>query len=43
MIKVLLLDDHPMVRRGLRMRLGLEPDVEIAGEARNGEAAALVG
>ena len=43
MIKVLLLDDHPMVRRGLRMRLGLEPDVEIVGEARSGkEALSLV-
>jgi DNA-binding NarL/FixJ family response regulator len=36
MIKVLLVDDHPMVRCLLRMRLGLEPDVEILGEARNG-------
>jgi DNA-binding NarL/FixJ family response regulator len=36
MIKVLLVDGHAMVRRGLRMRLGLEPDVEIVGEAENG-------
>ena len=43
MIKVLLVDDHTMVRRGLRMRLGLEPDVEIVGEARDGrEALSLV-
>ena len=39
MIKLLLVDDQIMVRRGLRMRLALEPDLEIIGEASNGREA----
>lgn len=31
--RVFLVDDHPAVRRGLRMLLGLESDLEICGEA----------
>jgi DNA-binding NarL/FixJ family response regulator len=39
MIRVLLADDEPTIRRPLRMRLELEPDMRIAGEAGDGAAA----
>jgi DNA-binding NarL/FixJ family response regulator len=39
MIRLLLVDDEPAVRQGLRMRLALEPDMLIIGEADNGAAA----
>ena len=39
MITLLLVDDQPAVRQGLRMRLGLEDDLRIVGEAGDGEAA----
>ncbi len=35
-IGVVLADDHPIVLKGLRGLLGLEPDIEILGEATNG-------
>lgn len=35
-IKILIVDDEKTVRAGLRMRLELEPDLAIAGEAGNG-------
>jgi DNA-binding NarL/FixJ family response regulator len=38
-IRILLVDDHAVVRQGLRMFLGLDPDVEIVGEAANGAQA----
>ncbi len=36
MIKILLVDDDPNVRRGVRMNLTLEPDFSVVGEAGNG-------
>jgi DNA-binding NarL/FixJ family response regulator len=38
-IRVLLVDDEPQVLRGLRMRLGLEADIRVVGEAADGLAA----
>jgi DNA-binding NarL/FixJ family response regulator len=38
-IRVLLVDDHAMVRRGMRDFLGLHPDIEIVGEAGDGAGA----
>jgi NarL family two-component system response regulator LiaR len=38
-ITVLIVDDHTIVRQGLRSLLELMDDIEIAGEAANGEAA----
>jgi two-component system response regulator NreC len=38
-IRVLLADDHMIVRDGLRSLLGRDGDVEVIGEAQNGKAA----
>jgi NarL family two-component system response regulator LiaR len=38
-IRVLLADDHSVVRQGLRMFLSLDSDLEIVGEAANGSEA----
>lgn len=38
-IKVLLVDDHSVVRQGLRMFLNLEEGLEVVGEAENGAEA----
>ncbi|MDF2538654.1 MAG: response regulator transcription factor [Herbinix sp.] len=34
-MKILIIDDHPLVRRGLSFVLSLEKDIEIVGEACN--------
>jgi DNA-binding NarL/FixJ family response regulator len=38
-IRVLLADDHPVVREGLRGMLSTEPDMEVTGEAASGTEA----
>jgi len=39
MIRLLIADDHKVVRQGLRFLLQHEPDIEIVGEAADGEEA----
>lgn len=41
MIKVFIVDDHALVREGLRMILSTAPDIEVVGEAHSGEAALM--
>ncbi|MGO4499385.1 response regulator [Paenibacillus sp. 2RAB27] len=38
-IKVMIVDDHDMVRVGLRTYISLEPGLEVVGEAPNGQSA----
>jgi DNA-binding NarL/FixJ family response regulator len=38
-IRILIADDHSVVRQGLRMFLSLDPELEVIGEAENGEEA----
>lgn len=38
-IRILLVDDHTVVRRGLRLAFDLEDDLEVVGEAANGQEA----
>jgi two-component system, NarL family, response regulator LiaR len=38
-IRILIADDHGVVRQGLRMFLGLDQDLEVVGEAEDGEQA----
>jgi two-component system, NarL family, response regulator LiaR len=42
LIKVLLVDDHGMVREGIKYYLETEDGIEVVGEAFNGTEAALV-
>ena len=38
-IRILIVDDHSVVRQGLRMFLSLDPELEVTGEASNGQEA----
>jgi len=38
-VRVLLVEDHTIVREGLKTMLSLQPDLEVVGEAADGEAA----
>lgn len=38
-IRVLIVDDEPIARRGIRQLLAAHDDIEVAGEARNGHEA----
>lgn len=37
MIKVVIVDDHQLVRSGVRVLLSSDPEIEVVGEATNGE------
>ena len=39
LIRVLIADDHTIVRSGVRLLLAAEPDIEVVGEALNGREA----
>lgn len=39
---VLLVDDHPLLRKGVRQLLELESDIEVVGEAANGADSVLL-
>jgi DNA-binding NarL/FixJ family response regulator len=38
-IRIVIADDHSVVRQGLKMFLALDPDLEVIGEAQNGAEA----
>ena len=38
-IRVLVVDDHAIIRKGLKAVLELVPDIELVGEAENGKQA----
>jgi DNA-binding NarL/FixJ family response regulator len=37
--RILVVDDHPMMRQGLAQLIGAEPDLAVCGEAENAESA----
>src|SRR5438309_10727978 len=38
-VRILIVDDHEVVRQGLRVSLGVDPALEVVGEAVNGAEA----
>jgi len=38
-VKVLIADDHPVVRQGLKMMMSADPEIDVVGEARDGDEA----
>ena len=38
-VRVLLADDHDILRQGLKLLLGLSPEIEVVGEAKTGQEA----
>src|SRR5258706_15658901 len=38
-VRVLIADDHPVVRQGLKMMLSADPEVVVVGEAKDGDEA----
>jgi two-component system invasion response regulator UvrY len=42
MIRVIAIDDHPVVRRGLKQIMAAEPDMQVVGEAENAREALCV-
>ncbi len=41
-MKIVIVDDHPLVRRGLAAVILMQPNLQFAGEATNGQEALLV-
>lgn len=35
---ILLIDDHPMLRTGVKQLVSMAPDITVVGEASNGDA-----
>jgi DNA-binding NarL/FixJ family response regulator len=43
MIRVLIADDHPLLREAVKLRLSVEDDLEVVGEASDGPGAVEMG